>query len=669
MEGSQLTKNMSIVELKIEGVRYYLEMEEVKEIQVPDMTIVSVPLSAKHIVGVIDVRGEIYTIISLKHVIQPEIIENISIQEESRIILLEYKALNLGFLVDSVESIKRVPSIIFESQSSIIETDIDWKFIKALGVLNDETYVLLDLEAIFTQLGEAKKAPKPTITTIERHIPKAFPKIEAQPTQITEDIDLTKPTKKREEPAKVEEVEPVKTKVKKKKSVKKTKVEKTPEEIISREGYLELTPTQQDALKEIGNIGSGNAITALSRLINKRIDVDLTDVGIISFKDLHKQFGGKSEVVCGIFSHIKKPSQSTILQVFELKPLMTLVKDLAGEDSNIDPSKIKQKQDLDDFAISTVVEVGNILAGHYASSLADLMEQRISIEVPEFTMSKAGELGEFLSQEVSSLSEYVILIKTAMNVVDLKMTGFFFFIPDIDSLDLLFKSLGIEDELVMAAKPLPEQSIMLTEQQRDALQEVGNIGAGNAANALAKMINKRVDINIPAVEMVELDTYAENISKRNLKLFVAWSNVTGKTRATVLSIFKVSDIIRLAGLLVEEGSDKKLTVSGISSVDDFPELERSAIGELGHILASHYTTALGDLLGLRLMTEPPDLSIDTGNQLFRILKEEIGIVRKLSLVITTAVIIKDIKITGTFLFIPELDTLENLLDALSQFLV
>jgi len=79
-------------------------------------------------------------------------------------------------------------------------------------------------------------------------------------------------------------------------------------------------------------------------------------------------------------------------------------------------------------------------------------------------------------------------------------------------------------------------------------------------------------------------------------------------------------------------------------------------------------TALGDLLGIRLMTEPPDMSVDTGSKLFDILKEEIGLIKKLSLVINTAVIIRDIRITGTFLFIPEIDTLENLLDALSQFM-
>jgi len=643
----------TLVEFKVSMDRYFLEMSDVKEIQVPEMVIVPVPLSGKHIVGIIDVRGEIFTIVSLKHILHPEETEQFRIDSDSRIVLLEYKALNLGLLVESVESIKKFPSSIFENQSSIIETHIDWKFIKTIGVEGKDTYIILDLDAVFTQLGEFHEVSKALPTIKERFVPEEFKKIEALPTQAEPDIDLTKPVAK---------------KAKKAKAVEVPKGEVKEARASTGGDYLELSQVQQDALKEIGNIGSGNAITALSRIINKRIDVDLTDVGIISFKDLHKHFGGKSEVVCGIFSHIKQPSQSTILQVFELTPLMTLVANLAGKDSKIDPKKVKSKNDLDDFALSTVVEVGNILAGHYASSIADLMQMQLNIEVPEFTMSKAGELGDFLALEAGDLADYVILIKTAMKVVDLKMNGFFFFIPDIQSLENLFKSLGIEDELSMAAKPLPEQSIMLTEQQRDALQEVGNIGAGNAANALAKMINRRVDINIPAVEMVELDTYADAISKKNLKLFVAWSNVTGKTRATVLSIFKVSDVLRLTSLIVEDGTKKKMSVAGIKSISDFPELERSAIGELGHILASHYTTALGDLLGLRLMTEPPDMSIDIGKQLFTILKEEIGILKKLSLVITTAVIIKDIKVTGTFLFIPELDTLENLLEALSQFL-
>ena len=204
--------------------------------------------------------------------------------------------------------------------------------------------------------------------------------------------------------------------------------------------------------------------------------------------------------------------------------------------------------------------------------------------------------------------------------------------------------------------------------QRDALQEVGNIGAGNAANALAQMINKRVDINIPSVEMVELDDYANSLSKKNEKLLVAWSNVVGKTRATVLTLFNMKDAVDITSIIVDDTEKKQIDLrKKINHASDFPELYKSAISELGHILGSHYVSAIGDLLGLKLMTEPPDMSVDSGQQLFNILKDEIGLLKKLSLVINTSVIVTDFKITGTFLFIQSLETLQELLDALLRF--
>ena len=396
--------------------------------------------------------------------------------------------------------------------------------------------------------------------------------------------------------------------------------------------------------------------------------MSLTNVGIISFEQLAEQFGGPKERVCGIFCTIKKPSQSTILQVFDMKPLMKLVESLAGKNSKIDPNRVKNRKDLDEFAISTIQEMGNIMAGHYASAIADLIGIKIIIDPPEFAMSEAGLLGEFLSKELKSISKFVISIKTTIKIVDLKLNGMFFFIPNLKTLEIIFKKLDIEHDLITytprkASAKIDFDNLKLTEIQKDALKEIGNIGSGNAANALAKMLNKRVDIDIPAVEMVELDQYAKNISKRNEKLFVSWSSISGKTRATILSIFKLSDIIKITSIIT---GDKK-NYNNIKSVNDFEDLFKSALSELGHILASHYATALGDLLNIRMMTGIPDMSISIGKQLFNILKDEIGLLEKLSLVITTNIIISDIKITGTFLYIPDLETLQELLGALASF--
>ncbi|MHA2326532.1 MAG: chemotaxis protein CheC, partial [Promethearchaeota archaeon] len=547
------------------------------------------------------------------------------------------------------------PISVFKKQGTIVKTNIDFRLIKLTGVYQDETLILLDIDALvdpyIKHVGK-KIEKKVDLKPKGLEKPKVQPKITPKP-----DIDSTIV------------IPHEASKKSTKKSVKKKSTVKLKEDQIA------LTDEQQDILKEIGNIGTGNAVTALSRLVKKKIDVTLTDVGIIPLDELPGQFGGPQEKVCGIFCHIDKPSQATILNIFEMQPLMNLIADLAGGKSKINPAKVKTKNDLDDYAISTIIEMGNIMAGHYASALADLLGTKLMIDIPEFTMSNAGEIGEFLSQDLKAIAEFFIIIKTSIKVSDLKLKGMFFFIPDLETLKIFFSKLGIQHRIPIrkeTVKKLPEvkniSQVQLTELQRDALQEVGNIGAGNAANALAQMINKRVDINIPSVEMVELDEYASTISKKNEKLLVAWSNVVGKTRATVLTLFNMKDAVDITSIIVDDRDKKQIDLrKKINRASDFPELYKSAISELGHILGSHYVSAIGDLLGLRLMTEPPDMSVDTGEQLFKILKEEIGLLKKLSLVITTSVIITDIRITGTFLFIPNLETLQELLDGLLRF--
>jgi chemotaxis protein CheC len=608
-EEIEFGENINIVIIQILEEKYLLEVENIKEIYVPGDAIVPVPLTDKSIVGIINIRGDIYSIISLRHNIYGNGI-GYGMDEHSRILLLEYRDLKIAVLVDAVIGVRDIPLAVFKKQGTIVKTNIDFRLIKLTGVFQDESLILLDLDALIQpyikSLGrktEKKVELKPKV--LER--PKVQPKINVEP-----EVDSTLVIP--------QEVHVIK---KKKKPQKKKMVE----------NQVALSEEQQDTLKEIGNIGTGNAVTALSRLVKKKIDVTLTDVGIIPLEELPKQFGGPKDRVCGIFCHIEKPSPATILNIFEMSPLMSLISDF---------------------------EMGNIMAGHYASALADLLGTKLMIDIPEFTMSSAGEIGQFLSKELESVAEFFIIIQTSIKVSDLKLKGMFFFIPDIETLKTIFEKLNIKHEIstkTETIKKLPE-----------TIETVGNIGAGNAANALAQMINKRVDINIPSVEMVELDNYANTISKKNEKLLVAWSNVVGKTRATVLTLFNMKDAVDITSIIVDDTSKKQIDLrKKINKASDFPELYQSAISELGHILGSHYVSAIGDLLGLRLMTEPPDMSVDTGQQLFNILKDEIGLLKKLSLVINTSVIVTDFKITGTFLFIPSLETLQELLDALLRF--
>jgi len=210
----------------------------------------------------------------------------------------------------------------------------------------------------------------------------------------------------------------------------------------------------------------------------------------------------------------------------------------------------------------------------------------------------------------------------------------------------------------------------LNDLQKDALKEIGNIGAGNAANALAGLINRRVDINIPSVQIVELEKYINNIAKNNLKLVTSWSIITGDNRATILIMFKLSDVMKLVSIMIEgmEGSKAEFLEDDINSINDLPELYISALSELGNILANHYSIALGNLLELKLITEPPGISVDVGKQLHDTINKKAGLYNGLSLLIATTIMIKDLMISGTCTIVPESATLDKLLDALSKFI-
>lgn len=220
------------------------------------------------------------------------------------------------------------------------------------------------------------------------------------------------------------------------------------------------------------------------------------------------------------------------------------------------------------------------------------------------------------------------------------------------------------------AKSLEEQFKKITDLQKDALKEIGNIGAGNAANALAGLINRRVDINIPSVQIIDLDEYIGDIAKNNYKLFTAWSNITGDNNATILIMFKISDVLKIVSMMMEGMEEAKTEFSedDIKSIDDLPEIYTSALSELGNILANHYSLALGNLLELHLRTDPPGMSIDVGKQLHETIANKIGVFTGLSLLVATTIMIKDLMASGFCIFIPDPITMDKMIEALSQFL-
>ena len=76
-----------------------------------------------------------------------------------------------------------------------------------------------------------------------------------------------------------------------------------------------------DILGEIGNIGSGNAATALANMLSKRVDMDVPQVKVLEFKDVAEILGGEEKLVVGIYLDLNEEVEGNIMFIGTANPI------------------------------------------------------------------------------------------------------------------------------------------------------------------------------------------------------------------------------------------------------------------------------------------------------------------------------------------------------------
>ena len=209
---------------------------------------------------------------------------------------------------------------------------------------------------------------------------------------------------------------------------------------------IKLTQVQLDMLKELGNIGSGHAITALANLLNNKIDVSLTSVDIISFWKVPELFNNPYVDIVGIYSDIPYNTDLAIIQIYTKESIINLINILSDYDKILSED-IKTLDDLDDFSRSIITEIGNILSGHYANALADLLSIKLMPNVPKIALDTLNAILEGIIAKYSQISDYMIVINTKLMVSDINLEGTICLLPSISILKNLFKILNLKYDL------------------------------------------------------------------------------------------------------------------------------------------------------------------------------------------------------------------------------
>jgi chemotaxis protein CheC len=196
-----------------------------------------------------------------------------------------------------------------------------------------------------------------------------------------------------------------------------------------------LNSTLIDVLKELGNIGSGNAATALASMLDKRVDMQVPQVKILEFKDVAGILGDDEIPVVGIYFEMEGDIEGNIMFILSLSSAKNLV--------NMLFRRCEDRLELDDMDMSALSEVGNILSASYINSLSTLTGLNLKISVPSICIDMAGAILSVPAVQFGHIGDNVIFIETQFEEDDRKVTGDLFLIPELESFEKILDSLGV----------------------------------------------------------------------------------------------------------------------------------------------------------------------------------------------------------------------------------
>ncbi|MBF0105595.1 MAG: chemotaxis protein CheC [Deltaproteobacteria bacterium] len=200
---------------------------------------------------------------------------------------------------------------------------------------------------------------------------------------------------------------------------------------------LTLTPMQQSALKEAGNIGSGHAANALSQLLNKKIMISLPTIEICGTSKIRATFDASKSQFVQICFKLLGDAQGVILFHMETATAKNLCSILSDEHA-------QDGVEFTNYHISTLKEIGNILTASYLNAISHMAGLSLVISVPELSQNAKDSIGHIFENTAGANTEqYAICIKTEFIDLSKKIEAYIVFVPGNETIFKILKGIGV----------------------------------------------------------------------------------------------------------------------------------------------------------------------------------------------------------------------------------
>lgn len=192
-----------------------------------------------------------------------------------------------------------------------------------------------------------------------------------------------------------------------------------------------------DVLKEIGNIGAGNAATSLSQMLNTTVDMTVPTVRILDINDAANALGGPENAVIGILTKLYGDIEGLMMFIIEQEFAKTALSVLLGEET-------VRCENLSEIELSAISEIGNIMISAYTGSISTLSRLNIKTSVPAITVDMVGAILSVPAIEMSSVSDKIIFIQDDFLSQQKDVSANMMLVPTMESLSKLMQQLGID---------------------------------------------------------------------------------------------------------------------------------------------------------------------------------------------------------------------------------
>ena len=197
----------------------------------------------------------------------------------------------------------------------------------------------------------------------------------------------------------------------------------------------QVTENYYDVLKELGNIGAGNAMTALSQMLQCKVDMKVPQVRLLEFRDVGAVMGGEEQIMVGVFLGVEGDITGSMMFMVEEGSARHLIQ-------KITMGMLPEGSEFEEMGLSAMKEVGNIITGAYLNSLSTLTNMKIYPTPPSVTVDMAGAILSVPASIFGIFGDKLLMIQSQF-YDEVKLDGYFILIPDLESYEKILTSLGL----------------------------------------------------------------------------------------------------------------------------------------------------------------------------------------------------------------------------------